>query len=52
MDDWELADELAEIVAYWCAERKNKEATTAGKLMAVNIYHEQWGGGGLSLPRN
>ena len=50
MDEWGLADELTEIVAYCCAERKNKEATVAGNLMAaVHFYHEQWGG--LSRPR-
>ena len=50
MDEWGLADELAEIVAYCCAERKNKEAIVVGKLMVVNFYYEQWGRR-LSLPR-
>ena len=35
-------------MAYCCAERTNKEAAVAGKLMAVNFHHEQWRG--LSLP--
>ena len=30
-------------MAYCCAERENKEAVAAGELMAVNLYHEQWG---------
>ena len=38
-----MADELIEIVVCCCAEKKNKEATVAGKFMAVNFYHEQWG---------
>ena len=46
--EWELVEELTEFMAYCCAERKNKEATVAGKLLAVNVYHEQWGV--LSLP--
>ena len=44
MDEWGLADELTEFVVYCCAERKNKEATVAGKLMVVNFCHDQWGG--------
>ena len=48
MDEWELVDELTEFMAYCCAERKNKEATAAGKLMAVKFYHGLWVG--LSLP--
>ena len=39
----ELVEELAEFMAYCCAERNNKDATVEGKLMAVNVYHEQWG---------
>ena len=42
LDEWELVEELTEFMAYCCAGRKNKEATVAGKLMAVNFYHEQW----------
>ena len=41
--EWELVEELTECMAYSCAERKNKEAIVAGKLMAVYSYHEQWG---------
>ena len=48
MNEWELVEELAEFMAYSCAERKNKEAVVAGKLVAVNVYREQWVG--LSLP--
>ena len=33
---------------YSYAERKNKQATVTEKLVAVNVYHEQWLG--LSLP--
>ena len=48
LGEWELVEELTEFIAYCCAEGRNKEATVAGKLMAVNFYHEQWGG--LTLP--
>ena len=48
LGEWELVEELTGFMAYCCAERKNMEATVAGKLMAVNLYHEQWRG--LSLP--
>ena len=48
MSEGELVEKLAEFMAYCCAERKNKEATVAGKLVAVSFYHEQWVG--LSLP--
>ena len=44
LGEWELVEERTEFMADCCAERKNKEATVAGKLMAVNVYHEQWGG--------
>ena len=43
MDEWELVDELAECMAYCCAERENKEASVAWKSMVVKFYHEQWG---------
>ena len=33
----ELVDELAEFMAYCCADWKNKNATVAGKLVAVNL---------------
>ena len=48
MNEWELVEELTEFMAYCCAERKNEEATVAGKLITVNFYHEQWVG--LSSP--
>ena len=48
MNEWELVEELAEFVAYCCAGRKKKEATVAGKRVAVILYNEQWVG--LSLP--
>ena len=48
MNEWELVEELAQFMAYCCAERKNKEATVAGKLVAVNVYDEHWVR--LSLP--
>ena len=44
MSEGGLVEELAEFMAYCCAERKNKEATVAGKLVAANFYHEQWVG--------
>ena len=47
MNEWGLVD-LAELMTYYCAERKNKEVPVAGKLVAVNVYHEQWVG--LPLP--
>ena len=37
-------------MAFCCAVKPNKEATVAGKLVAVNFYHQQWVG--LSLPIN
>ena len=43
LDEWELVEELTEFMAYCCAERKSTKATVAGKLMAVNVYHEHWG---------
>lgn len=42
MNEWELVDELAGFMAYCFAKWKNKEAIVAGKLIAVNLYHEQW----------
>ena len=48
LGEWELMEELTEFMAYCCVEKKSKEATVAGKLIAVNVYHEQWGG--LPLP--
>ena len=39
MNEWELVEELTEFMAYCCAERKNKESTVAGKLVAVNDHH-------------
>ena len=41
MNEWEMAEELTDFMAYCCAERKNKESTVAGKLVAANLYHEQ-----------
>ena len=43
-------DELAEYMAYCCAVRGNRESTVAGKLVEVNLFHEQWMG--KSLPLN
>ena len=43
-------DEPAEHMAYCCAARGNRESTVAGKLVAVNFFHEQWMG--KSLPLN
>ena len=50
MSEVELVKELliAEFTAYCCTERKNKEATVVGKMVALNVYHEQWVR--LSLP--
>ena len=35
-------------MTYCSPERKDNDSTVAGKLVAVNVYHEQWVG--LSLP--
>ena len=43
-----MATEQVQHMAFCCAVKKNKEATVAGKLVAVNFYHEQWVG--LPLP--
>ena len=43
-----MVEELLRYMAFCCAVKRNKEATVAGKLVAVNFYHEQWVG--LSLP--
>ena len=44
MNEWEQVEELAEFMAYCCAERKNKEATVAGKLVAVTFTtSSEWG---------
>ena len=48
MNEWELVYELTKFMAYYCAERKNKEATVARKLIAATFFHEQLVG--LSLP--
>ena len=45
----EVVDELAEYMAYCCAVRGNRDSTVAGKLVAVNFFHEQWMGKSLSL---
>ena len=45
----EVVDELAEYMAYYCAVRGDRESTVAGKLMAVNFFHEQWMGKTLTL---
>ena len=37
----EVVDELAEYMAYCCAVRGNRESTVAGKLVAVDFFHEQ-----------
>ena len=42
-------DELAEYMAYCCAVRGNGESALAGKLVAVNFFHEQWMGKSLPL---
>ena len=44
----ELVVELAEFIGYCCAEKGNKKTTIAGKLVAINFYHEQFVG--LSMP--
>lgn len=35
-----LVNELTAYMAYCCAVRYNKEGTVAGKVLAVNCYHE------------
>ena len=42
MCEGELVEELAEVMTYCCAERKNKEASGAGNMVTVNVYHERW----------
>ena len=37
----ERAAEFAEVMGCCCPEKKNTVRTTAGKLMAINVYHEQ-----------
>ena len=49
MGEAELAAELTEFMAYFCARKGNKESTIAGKLVAVQFYHEQVVGLSLSL---
>ena len=46
----EVVDELAVYMAYCCAVQGNRESTVAGKMVAVNFFHEQWMG--KSLPLN
>ena len=46
----EVVDDLVKYVAYCCAVRGNRESTVAGKLVAVNFFHQQWMG--RSLPLN
>ena len=43
-----MIEELVQYMAFCCALKRNIEATVAGKLVAVNFYHEQWAG--LQLP--
>ena len=44
----ELAAELTEYIGYCCARKGSKESIIAGKLVAVQLYHEQFVG--LSSP--
>lgn len=48
----ELVDELVELMAYCCPERKEKEATEAGKPIPVNVYHRQWAGCHRNISRS
>ena len=41
MDEWGLENDVTEMVAYFCAERKNTEATVSRKVTATIVYHEQ-----------
>ena len=50
MEEAEIVEELVQYIAFCCAVKRNKDATVAGKLVAVNVCHEQWVG--LSLPIN
>lgn len=43
-----LVAELAECMVYSCTEKGNKKTTTAGKLVAINVFNGQFMG--LSLP--
>ena len=48
MGEAELAAEVTGVMGYCCASKGNKESTIAGKLVAVQLYHEQFVG--LSFP--
>lgn len=43
-------DELAKCIAYCCATRGTRETIITGKLIAVDVLHEQWAE--RSLPLN
>ena len=43
-----LVGELVEFMRYCCAGKVNKESTIVGKLVAINLYNEQFLG--LSVP--
>lgn len=47
MGDARMIEELAQYVAFSCAMKRIDERTVARKLVAVNLYLEQWVG--LSL---
>ena len=44
MNEGKPVEELAEFMVYCCAERKNKEASVAWKLIAVNFDPRAVGG--------
>ena len=41
MGEMELVWEWVEFMGYCCAGKGNKESTIVGKLLAINLYHEQ-----------
>ena len=44
MGKTKLVAGLVEFMGFCCAEKGNKETTIAGKLVAINFYHEQFVG--------
>ena len=44
MGKTKLVAGLVEFMGFCCSEKGNKETTIAGKLVAINFYHEQFVG--------
>ena len=49
MGEEELAAESTEFMGYCCAKQENEGLTIAGKLVAVQFYHEQFVGQSLPI---